>query len=243
MNWRHCDCPVPLTEQWALTCVKKSYSNLSETPQDRECWGVTRFCPRSGRPPSLAGFFNETEGTWAHFAGWLTPEEERSILGGVVAGLTGKILGLHPWGPVTCGGRMFIQNKGGAIGLDLHMHCSESSNAEPWHQVRKYLFWLSCHINSTYVDDKLVLIQVPPAGLRVETWYRDRGRTVTSHCYGRMPYILASVQRESMAIYVTYDKVWDQGYICRQRGIKVLTYDKVSDQGSFWRQWDSENLL
>ena len=89
---------------------------------------MTRFCPRSGRPPSLAGFFNETEGTWAHFAGWLTPEEERSILGGVVAGLTGKILGLHP---VTCGGRMFIQNKGGAISLDLHMHCSESSNAEP----------------------------------------------------------------------------------------------------------------
>ena len=44
-----------------------------------------------------------------------------------------------------------------------------------------------------------------------------------------------------MAICVTYDKVWDQGYICRQWGIKVLTYDKVSDQGSFWRQWDSEN--
>ena len=38
-----------------------------------------------------------------------------------------------------------------------------------------------------------------------------------------------------MAICVTYDKVWDQGYICRQWGIKVLTYDKVSDQGSFWR--------
>ena len=78
------------------------------------------------------------------------------------------------------------------------------------------------------------------------TWYRDRGRTVTSHCYGRMPYILASVQRESMAIYVTYDKVWDQGYICRQWGIKVITYDKVSDKGSFWRhffgKWSSWNL-
>ena len=139
--------------------------------EERRRWGVDQFCSQrscpGGRPPSLSGFFNENEEYWIHFSGPMTGREERQVLGAVMAGLVGKVLGRHP---VTCGGDTFVQNSGGAIGLDLTCTVAKSVMQKFDSKLESLLQGLAynCHLNSTYVDDKLIVTQVPPPGLRYE---------------------------------------------------------------------------
>ena len=137
--------------------------------EERSRWRVEEFCSKrsntSGRPPTLSGFLNGNEDHWIHHQGPMDGGEEKRVLGAVVAGLVGKVLDRHP---VTCSGETFVQNTGGAIGLDLTCTVAKSVMQKFDSKLESFLQGLAynCHLNSTYVDDKLIVTQVPPPGLR-----------------------------------------------------------------------------
>lgn len=158
-----------------------SFRNISMTVAKKLLWFVTTqeqreeagvqhltsnwIVTRGGRRPGLSGFFSEGDGTWSHHVGHMTENEEKRVLALAVSGVMAKVMSQHP---VTCGGDMFKQREGGAIGLNLTGVVAKSTMiwvdrelVERLHQLN-----LDCWLNKTYVDDKTLVTQNVQPGTR-----------------------------------------------------------------------------